>query len=57
MKLADIKLAVEHAAIAEFKRSFYNVCAVCSESLVRSVFETEFKSVFEDDDNDKVSEN
>lgn len=50
MKLADIKQAVENAALSELKRSIYNACAVCSENVVRSLFEKELTAIFSDDD-------
>lgn len=47
MKLEDIQSAVKHAAESEFKRAFYNACAVLDydqlmdmyDSLVREVYE------------------
>lgn len=48
MKLEDIQSAVKHAAESEFKRAFYNACAVLDydqlmdmyDSLVREVYES-----------------
>ena len=47
MKLEDIQSAVRHAAEAEFKRSFYNMCAVLSYDDIMFLFDGLVKEVYE----------
>lgn len=47
MKLADIRAAVEHATEAEFKRSFYNSCAVFERSFIEDLFGSLLVEVYE----------
>lgn len=48
MKLEDIKSAVEHATESEFKRAFYNACAVFSRKSIESMFADLMVEVYED---------
>ena len=50
MKLEDIKSAVKHSAEAEFKRAFYNACAVLSSSDIIFMFNGLYKEVYEADE-------
>lgn len=50
MKLEDIRSAVKHSAEAEFKRAFYNACAVLSSSDVIFLFNELYKEVYEADE-------
>lgn len=47
MKLEDIQLAVKHAAEAEFKRAFYNICAVLSYDDIMLLYDGLVKEVYE----------
>lgn len=49
MKLEDIKSAVEHATESEFKRAFYNACAVFSRGAIESMFCDLVVEVYESD--------
>ena len=57
MKLEDIKSAVCNAALGELKRAIYNACAVCSESVIRNLIETEITEVFSSSSSDKTRKN
>lgn len=47
MKLEDIQSAVKHAATAEFKRAFYNICAVEDYDSIMRLFDGLVKEVYE----------
>lgn len=46
MKLEDIQSAVKHAATAEFKRAYYNLCAVLPEQEVIKICDGLYKEVY-----------
>lgn len=46
MKLEDIQQAVKHSAEAEFKRCFYNACAVLSQDNIIDMFNELFNEVY-----------
>lgn len=50
MKLEDIVSAVKNAATAEFKRAFYNICAVEDSDTIVDLFNGLFKEVYEADE-------
>lgn len=50
MKLADIKMAVQNAALSEFKRSFYNLASVVTMDDVSLQFDKLMKEVYADDE-------
>ena len=47
MKLEDIQSAVKHAAEAEFKRAFYNICAVEDYDDIIKLIDGLIKEVYE----------
>lgn len=57
MKLEDIKSAICNAALGELKRAIYNACAVCSESVIRNLIETEITEVFSSLSSDETRKN
>lgn len=52
MKLEDIQSAVKHAAEAEFKRSFYNACAVLDYDALMDMFHSLVDEVYKSSEAD-----
>ena len=55
MKLEDIQSAVKHAAESEFKRAFYNACAVLDYDQLMDMFDALVREVYQSAEGDKAA--